>query len=597
VYICIRQDDAKPAVPFLHVNIGRQWSQLLVGHRRRLRGNLAKLKSKIGHVFLVASLLSGTDVQFDVWKQLFSIISRVFGLPIEPRIVFACGNITWKQEVLQSKGVTVIFPCVHAMASSPDSVADTTGRDWSIPSVHFLIFAIECDSISTLSTGWSDRLDCVQEAALPQGSTTRTGSSAVSALAVVRYVKPLMWFAECTPKLFAKGISGKSGYDVILEISAKDGYFVEAHQLDAHEFGAPEQRDRAYLRAWYVGVEEAGAKLIEVTTSKPKTVSDYDDVNHLPNDEDMNDFKHTTTLASDVLQELAIPPLPLENYLFANDHSLVQELMDHTRAPKANANSKTKGKAKGKAKSRNTSAESKVMKHEDDHLDAYTHAKLVWPPTFTDEFVRKTKCIGNSQRMCEILNLGEASTSAAEATRGLYVRDLNLSLSWGRWVHEKTNCIVSSSVPWVRGTTTHGMISSTIDRKMLGEECLSLQGLSYELQTDFIRNLDWAKKMDLAGNMFSAETFCAYLLSALVAVPLGECADLLGKDCHSDGVQADQAQEGDENQETEMDVTCCSSDDEEGEEEEDEEGEEDEVQSPENVVELIDDSLDLFAFE
>jgi hypothetical protein len=155
----------------------------------------------------------------------------------------------------------------------------------------------------------------------------------------------------------------------------------------------------------------------------------------------------------------------------------------------------------------------RIFKCEELHLGVFTESDLEWPPTFCQEFLGRTKCLRNSRRMQEILYLDETMNSEETLDGPLRARDLNLSYDWGSWFEGYTPCIVSTSQMWIRGRARTG---ERVDRILLGEEALALQGYGYEDQCPVTHALTNKQRVDLAGNAFTAESFCKVVLASLL---------------------------------------------------------------------------------
>lgn len=152
---------------------------------------------------------------------------------------------------------------------------------------------------------------------------------------------------------------------------------------------------------------------------------------------------------------------------------------------------------------------------EADHLKAYADLNIPWPPDFDETFIKKTKALGSSSRMREILYLREKVCGEACAAKpgDLTVADLNLSLEWGSWCERHLPCIACSSLLWIRGRTLQG---TTVDRMLVGEEVLNIQGFEKGEQHLALAGLSFKQTMDLAGNAFASDSFRRVLLAGII---------------------------------------------------------------------------------
>ena len=141
--------------------------------------------------------------------------------------------------------------------------------------------------------------------------------------------------------------------------------------------------------------------------------------------------------------------------------------------------------------------------------------QLKWPPDFTEEFEVKTASIAGSRRMQEVLYLEEKRFGPAESLPGFGARDLHMTEDWGVMRDGHLPCIVSSSIIWVRGTLQTGQV---IDRRLHGTEALAVQGFGHKSQTAKVKALTYEQQLDLAGNMFVAEVFSVFFLTAFATI-------------------------------------------------------------------------------
>ena len=141
--------------------------------------------------------------------------------------------------------------------------------------------------------------------------------------------------------------------------------------------------------------------------------------------------------------------------------------------------------------------------------------QLQWPPHFTEEFEVKTVSIAGSRRMQEVLYPEEHRLGPARSMTSYGARDLHMTEEWGVMRHAYLPCIVGSSVIWVRGTLQTGQV---IDRRLHGTEALAVQGFGHKSQTAKVKALTYEHQLDLAGNMFVAEVFSVFFLTAFVTM-------------------------------------------------------------------------------
>jgi hypothetical protein len=281
-------------------NLERQFQSMLVHRRLQLRAALLEIRKATGGALKLGDLLSGSNVQLSVWKDLSTFAKAELGVELPVKSWFSCEEVEFKQHVLSNLGATTIFPCVHALASCPESANDVTGRMVSIPTVHGVVFSIECDTISSLAKGWASNLDCVAT------GSGRTGTTAVSCMTVLEHLMPAFWIAECVPALVTKSKeSKKSAYDIIYEQMTALGYFVHLAMVDAQECGCPQRRKRAYIIAVYNPDAVAEMKKIESAENNADNSCSEEAVT----------THHMVDEFDSAFHELSLPALGLEHYL------------------------------------------------------------------------------------------------------------------------------------------------------------------------------------------------------------------------------------------------------------------------------------------
>jgi site-specific DNA-cytosine methylase len=491
----------------LRENLARQLRQIDAAQLVRLREVLDMMHEKVDGILSIGSLLSGTDLQRHVLDELATIFRTRFGLDYTMQIRFACEEVVAKQEYIKANfgPNVIIYPDVHQIAKNPKAVQDIDGHIKPIPRVVVLIFSIECDSISALSAGWQHRLRC--EDGDPE-QLSRTNGSLLSCMKVLNHCKPVIWVAECVKNLFAKDAETQlSMFDALQTIAIDAGYLIAHSTLDSSNYGVPQVRPRAWIVGVFVGVEIAQKQ------------------------RDEDEHFASVDLYHSLLMQMRIAPLDLYHYMVAADDPIATraaqiglEASESTKTTKKKA--KGTAKSKGKAKSNKADAqppkEEKVAQYEVDHLEAFTTIGLAYPPVFSESFNEKTRALAHSTRMRELVFLETARWGHADKMDTVWVRDLNMSESWGSTVERKSPCIVSTSMMWVRGMLAPGRF---VDRLLLGEECLALQGVSFEWQRN-AKGFSFALNMDLAGNAFTAEVLGAVLLAALMALPVNHAFEL-----------------------------------------------------------------------
>ena len=166
--------------------------------RLELRSTLLALSSACNGLLTVGSLLSGTNVQALCWDDLADFAEERFAVSLRVDHTFANENVAFKQGFIGDFGSPpkAIFPDVHAMAKSPESVQDASGRTWNVPRVNVLVYSIECDDLSGLSKVWrSKEACCIEE------GTGRSGGTAASVLTVIKAIRPAILIGECVTNL------------------------------------------------------------------------------------------------------------------------------------------------------------------------------------------------------------------------------------------------------------------------------------------------------------------------------------------------------------------------------------------------------------
>ena len=201
--------------------------------------------------------------------------------------------------------------------------------------------------------------------------------------------------------------------------------------------------------------------------------------------------------------------LPLERFLKMDRHDpevvAANSAIDETRKPAK----RRKVMAKALARPGDTDGEP-TLAFEVEHLCAYTEAGIKWKPAYTEEFCNKTVCL--TDRAKQVLWYEEQTRGFAPSLKGLHIRDLNMTLSWGRTRVNCTPCVVSTSKMWVRGRTSANTI---VDRFMSGSELLNLQGIEFDHQGD---QFTCKEKSELAGNAFNKAILYAVVTGLMTCV-------------------------------------------------------------------------------
>ena len=506
-------------------NISDLMDKLSASELGRLRLNVAAVSAVCNGKISIGSLLSGTDCQFFMWQCLMSLIERRFGIFIEIDMKFSCDNVEYVQKFIQMHlgQQHTVYPDVHKLASDPDTCEDIKGSVKPLPDVTVLIFAIECDSVSSLSSGWSSRLQCIEEG----DTSSRTGGSAISCLRIIERMLPPMIICECVKNLMAQ-------IDSVLTPLWEMGYLATAHVVNSNAYGCPQSRERVYIVGVYIGKEEAIRQEDPDEYAFP-VLDEYAELLsllELPCPRGLKEYllpeSSAAVIAANQANERVAPEPPKKT---------------KTGRPKKKAAKTAKAAPSAPTEEREEDEPDKCQKFELDHMHAYQNNKLPWPPTYTVIFEKKAKPVGHSARMTQLLFLDEKVTGPTESLDALYTRDLNMSGGWGKEKKGSLSCVVSSSWVWVRGLLEEGDGDKPplfIDRLMTGNELLAVQGMSHEwLHPHIVDELSLKELITMAGNMFNVETLAAVALSALFALPVAEAVSLYNADGCSDSQSQD----------------------------------------------------------
>ena len=296
---------------------------------------------------------------------------------------------------------------------------------------------IECDSISALNAERADNFDCAQQ----KGRSTRTGSTARSALDFVEARLPPAFPFERVQNLAVAGKSGAGNLEFIIKRSNSLGYYVVHLVIDSLCFGVPRHRERFYL----LGVK-VHAK-----------VDQYEkDHQALAWATDMLDF----------IRNMYIGQEPLVDFLIHDPKH--PDILEANAAIEETPKEKKKAAAKAKARGEKT----EPMEYKVDHLGHYTQSRLQWPPKYDEDF--KFKSARLSERPRQTLWHEERVLGEASQLEELQSRDLNLSMAWGKSNVGALPCIVSSSRIWCRGPLAGD--DEYTDRLLAGSELHNIQG-------------------------------------------------------------------------------------------------------------------------
>eukprot|EP00969_Alexandrium_andersonii_P135252 5983089-Alexandrium_andersonii.AAC.1 len=118
-----------------------------------------------------------------------------------------------------------------------------------IPRCNIWIVGFECDSISSLNKNASKNRGCGETAA------ERTGRTLAATIAYAEKFKPDLCVFEIVKNVFVKpkekdpGTDGLSVYETLVAQMNQASYLVSSEVLNACDFGAPQNRQRAWIFA------------------------------------------------------------------------------------------------------------------------------------------------------------------------------------------------------------------------------------------------------------------------------------------------------------------------------------------------------------
>ena len=348
---------------------------------------------------------------------------------------------------------------------------DDSGVLTTIERVHWWICGIECDTVSRLNQSQSsaEAADCVST------SSGKTGSTAMGCMRFIARHKPPFFLLENVKALNSKGANGKTNLETLISLANESGYLVKAKLVQAQAFGAAQHRERYYIMGALVSTSPIDQ--MSETFEDPDWFGDIDDM----------------------LSALKIQHLPLSAFLLPEgDPRLVFT---------------AKNEAKEHLKKKD---EGKTHNWETDHLEHFQSAGLAWPPEWDEEFATLVKHL--SRREAEIVWY-DLQTLGDPKERPAMLRDLNFSIGWSGCREGSSPCIVSSSHIWVCGRLDNGVV---VKRSLTGQECLSLQCFSHNVQQF---GWDFSRLMDLAGNAFCLANVVAIINTMISMMPFNVTQD------------------------------------------------------------------------
>ena len=197
------------------------------------------------------------------------------------------------------------------------------------------------------------------------------------------------------------------------------------------------------------------------------------------------------------LDELKVPPIRIEKFLLNEPSIDAYPTPARTKKPKKD-------------------------KFEVEHLEVYRSVGLEWPP---DEIAleRNAPYCGKSHRKKEIMhNFHERllppleESARRQGKPDAFLFDVNMSI-------RLINNPAPGTCPYLVGTSEIRIISKSmkLNRPLLGQEALNLQGFSTQLQNEtHVNKMTAADMMDLAGNAFNGGVVLAVLAALIKATPL-----------------------------------------------------------------------------
>lgn len=451
-----------------------------------MRAQVERLHNITGGNLIISSLLSGSDVQYLVWLCLAKHWEQMFGIHLEVQLSLACDNKPCIQRWLSRYSKPgVIFPDVHLLGTS--AAKDIDDLMSAVIGGHHTTFGIECDTLSMLSSGWSDRLDCVDR------NEGRTGRTAISCLEFVFSSEVPSWLAECVKNLNVKDSkTGIAPSDTIKQKANMKGYLVYTGDFNSEDQGPKQSRPRFWMYGSFVGV--------------------------MSMKQQEKDFEMPAWLErlGSIVAQLRLESIPISAYLLDEADDRVQEVLGvDAKVPPSNTGDSGGGRQSKRRKLGGVgdAAATKVEQYEIDHLEVFQEAGLQWPPQFDPVFEKKVAILGGKTRAKQLLWLDMHKEPTSSLTT-LIVRDVNLSKSWGK-ARDVVPCICGTSIMWVRGPKTHQLTKDgieklakpeVIDRLMLPEELIAVQGFGHKCQEESKWEseeafMDHDQLSEMAGNM------------------------------------------------------------------------------------------------
>lgn len=434
----------------------RQHRQLSADAHLRLAASLRRFVSVTGGVLAFGTGCSGTDVISHAIHSCLSLWTHQYGITIEPQHVVSAEAVDWKRRFIAAHwDVKCILADVAEMAAASGRDA-ISGECVGLLRGALYAFGFECDSISSLNRDTAANRGCV---ARRQG---KTGETCHKVMSFIKAIRPPLFILENVKNLNAPNGSGKTDQQELVAQLNLLGYMVSAVLLRAEEYGIPQHRHRIYL----IGVLSELAPVHQEPQNTPIALRDF----------------------AQMLGNMRIPCLPLARFLLpkGSDGLLAWEIDDNAKR------SKKGGKTK-------ETKPTKQPEYEVDHLQHFERAGLPWPPSLSDDL--QHACQHLSRRESEIVFLDEACMAGKTVET---LRDLTMSIDWGRLQENQSPCLVSTSRIWLRLRR----------RSLAPSEALALQGFSHRIQKP--TSVTPAQAMDLAGNAFCGAVVMP-ILSAVFA--------------------------------------------------------------------------------
>ena len=422
---------------------------------------------------------SGTDVFSLAVSSLQEVLSASFGCSIVFEHVFSVEVVAWKQDFIRRHfRPSAIFSDITSLLDG-FSVDVTTNEKTCIPHVDWWIAGFECDSVSSLNLNRKDNKACVAV------GEEKTGRTAQGVLDYIRLRLPAVVILENVKAINNKDKnSGRSNLDELIHLLNGMGYLVSANPLQAHNFGAPQMRERYYIIA------------CRASCSPPC----------MQTDPKFQAPAWLVQLPATLLSMQGIPPVALQEFLLPDGHPRLQKWQEDIFA------AREKETARRGAQPADSCGVGAVAepKWEVDHLDLFRAAMLRWPPQLPPELEAAVRYL--PRRAQELVYYYTFRGGGPPYVGPETVHDVNMSASWESSTQEACPCIVCSSTLWLR----------TLRRELYGGEALAIQGFRHSFQKIEEMRLSQTNLMDLAGNAFSAFCVVPVVLATLVHYPWPE---------------------------------------------------------------------------